>query len=84
MESKSKLESSLKGKDRLSKSIPKIDYKSIPKIDYMRIPKTGCYCFFKELFCMQICSRAMLASQSDDQHSHKRSSATINKVLLIK
>ncbi len=41
MESKSKLESSLKGKDRLSKSIPKIDYKSIPKIDYMSIPKTG-------------------------------------------
>lgn len=34
MESKSKLEISLKGKDRLPKIIPKIDYVSIPKTGY--------------------------------------------------
>ncbi len=60
MESKSKLESSLKGKDRLLKSIPNIDYVSIPKTDYFKKSFIG-------LFCMQICSRAMLASQSDCQ-----------------
>ncbi len=61
MESKSKLESSLKGKDRLPKSIPNIDYVSIPKTDYFKKS-------FKGLFCMQICSRAMLASQTVNSH----------------